>query len=182
MENELEGRIKKATDVEREVERQIGKNERFARNEDSLITFDHKIYVPPSLREAVLVDHHNNILTGHPGVKGTREQIKRQYWWNDLLDDIKRFVKGCTKCQQATTLRSKKAAPLHPMPIVKTPWEFISVDLIGPLPPSNGHNAIMVVVESYVKRCPECQRFKLRRSRPRGVLHPLSPATYPFER
>jgi len=37
-------------------------------------------------------------------------------------------------------------------------------------------------VEQYVKRCPKCQQFKLRCSRPRGVLHPLSPATYPFER
>src|SRR6267143_2095489 len=37
-------------------------------------------------------------------------------------------------------------------------------------------------VEQYVKRCPECQWFKIRRQRPRGVLHPLPPAQSPFER
>src|SRR6267378_3779988 len=37
-------------------------------------------------------------------------------------------------------------------------------------------------VEQYVKCCPECQRFKIRQQRPRGVLHPLPPAQSPFER
>src|SRR6267378_4997192 len=37
-------------------------------------------------------------------------------------------------------------------------------------------------VEQYVKRCPECQRFKIRQQRPRGVLHPLPPTQSPFER
>jgi len=41
---------------------------------------------------------------------------------------------------------SKKAAPLHPI-LLPNPLEFISVDLIGPLPLSNGYNAIMVVVD-----------------------------------
>jgi hypothetical protein len=37
------------------------------------------------------------------------------------------------------------------MPIAKTPWEFISVDIIGPLPPSLGFNAVMVVVDYLTK-------------------------------
>ena len=37
-------------------------------------------------------------------------------------------------------------------------------------------------VKEYVSRCPDCQRFKIRRARPRGVLNPLPAATYPFER
>ena len=36
-------------------------------------------------------------------------------------------------------------------------------------------------VKEYVARCPECQRFKNSRQWPRGILHPLPPATYPFE-
>ena len=37
-------------------------------------------------------------------------------------------------------------------------------------------------VKEYVARCPECQRFKNSQQRPRGILHPLPPATFPFER
>src|SRR5882762_4531551 len=37
-------------------------------------------------------------------------------------------------------------------------------------------------VEQYIKRCLECQRFKIHRNHPRGILHPLPPATTPFER
>jgi len=71
IENELEWRIKEATDIEPEVERMIGKDECFQQNDISLITFQGKIYIPPSLRETILIEHHNNILTGHLKVKRT---------------------------------------------------------------------------------------------------------------
>jgi len=40
----------------------------------------------------------------------------------------------------------KKVAPLHPLPIPKTPWEEISIDIIGPLPKSEDKDAILVVM------------------------------------
>jgi len=41
----------------------------------------------------------------------------------------------------------KKAAPLHPLPISKTLWKEISIDIIGPLPRSKDKDAILVVVD-----------------------------------
>jgi len=41
----------------------------------------------------------------------------------------------------------KKAVPLHPLPIPKTPWEEISIDIIGPLPRSEDKDAILVVMD-----------------------------------
>jgi hypothetical protein len=40
---------------------------------------------------------------------------------------------------------------LHPLPAAQKPWENISIDLIGPLPPSFGHNAILVIVDYHTK-------------------------------
>jgi len=41
----------------------------------------------------------------------------------------------------------KKVAPLYPLPILKTPWEEISIDVIGPLPRSEDKDAILIVVD-----------------------------------
>jgi len=45
----------------------------------------------------------------------------------------------------------KKAVPLHPLPIPKTPWEEISIDIIGPLPRSEDKDAILVVMDRFSK-------------------------------
>jgi hypothetical protein len=41
---------------------------------------------------------------------------------------------------------------LYPNPIAKYPWEQITWDIIGPLPESHRHNAILVIVDRYGKR------------------------------
>jgi len=45
----------------------------------------------------------------------------------------------------------KKATPLHPLPIPKTPWEEISIDVIEPLPRLEDKDAILVVVDRFSK-------------------------------
>ena len=41
----------------------------------------------------------------------------------------------------------KKAEELYPLNILEGPWQEISIDIIGPLPKSNGKNAIVVIVD-----------------------------------
>ena len=45
----------------------------------------------------------------------------------------------------------KKVASLHLLPIPKTPWEEISIDIIGPLPRSEDKDAILVVMDRFSK-------------------------------
>jgi len=45
----------------------------------------------------------------------------------------------------------KKVVPLHPLFIPKTPWEEISIDIIGPLPRSEDKDAILVVMDRFSK-------------------------------
>ena len=41
---------------------------------------------------------------------------------------------------------------LQPNKIPSRPWEIISVDMIGPLPESNGFDAILVFVDRFSKK------------------------------
>jgi len=45
----------------------------------------------------------------------------------------------------------KKAEELHPLEIPQGLWQEISIDIIGPLPKSNGMDMIVVIVDRYMK-------------------------------
>jgi len=38
---------------------------------------------------------------------------------------------------------------LHPLEILQEPWQEISIDIIGPLPKSNGKDTIMVIMDRF---------------------------------
>jgi hypothetical protein len=61
---------------------------------------------------------------------------------------IRKYVEGCATCQQNKNL-PKKATPEYriPVPVTAVPFEVIAMDLITQLPPSNGYDAILTIVD-----------------------------------
>jgi hypothetical protein len=111
-----------------------------------------RIYVPvdKKLWEDIIRTHHDSPLAGHPGCFKTSELILREYWWPTLKKDVQHYVDGCETCQCTKPHRIKKN-PLHPFEPPSLPWEVITVDIIGPLPESQGYNAILVIVDWFSK-------------------------------
>ena len=68
-----------------------------------------------------------------------------------MLEDVKRYVTGCEKCQANKPNQQLKRNNLHPNEIPKGPWEVISIDLVGLLPESSGHDGILVIVDRFSK-------------------------------
>ena len=54
---------------------------------------------------------------GHPGQQQMIKLVKRNYWWPGLKEDIKKYVKGCIKCQQNKVQHQQKPEELHPLEI-----------------------------------------------------------------
>ena len=108
-----------------------------------------RIYVPNNkkVKEKILKENHDSVDVGHPEQQRMLELLKRNYWWPGLKEDVKRYVQGCFKCQQNKVLHQKKASELHPLKIPQGPWQEISIDIIGPLPTSNGMYAIVIIVD-----------------------------------
>ena len=79
------------------------------------------------------------------------ELIKRIYWWPGLKEDVKKYVQGCFKCQQNKVQHQRKVGELHPLEILKGPWQEISIDIMGPLLKSNEMDAIVVIVDRFMK-------------------------------
>ena len=122
-------------------------------DDGQLVTWEHRIYVPkdPILQEKIIRLHHTSITTGHPGRFKTQELITRNYWWPRIQADVQSYVDGCETCQRTKTHHGKRHAPLNPNAIPSGPWETVTADMIGPLPASNGFDAILVIVDWFSK-------------------------------
>ncbi|SJL16560.1 uncharacterized protein ARMOST_20086 [Armillaria ostoyae] len=120
---------------------------------DRILYYDNRVYVPRhlALRGDIIAQSHNHITAGHPGIAKTRELVQREYWWPKIQKDVEAYVKGCETCQLTKSNTQAKTAPLHPNAIPTEPWTHISVDMVTRLPVSNGHDALLVVVDRFSK-------------------------------
>ena len=115
---------------------------------DILITI-----VPPNndIRKRILEAYHDDEEAGHPGTLRTEELIRREYWWPKMKIDVKQYVKHCSKCQQNKPIRQNRTPPLQLTELAQRPWEIITYDLIGPLPPNDTYDGILTIVDRYSK-------------------------------
>ena len=118
-----------------------------------MVYMEGRIYVPNNkkIKEEILKENHDLVDVEHLRQHRMLELIKRTYWWPGLKKNVKKYVQGCFKCQQNKVQHQKKAGELHLLDIPQGPWQEISIDIIKPLPKSNGMDAIVVIVNQFTK-------------------------------
>ena len=109
------------------------------------------LFVPAHLRAKVLSWGHTHKLAGHPGATRTVEFIRRRFWWPGLDEDAKTFVAACDICARNKNLHRAPAGLLHPLAIPDRPWSHISMDFVTGLPPSDGNDTILTIVDRFSK-------------------------------
>ena len=112
--------------------------------------FIHHIYLKddPDLHYKVLYEIHDTSTGGHPGISNTWELVKQQYNGPHLYQFIEDYVKGCPKCQETKVITHLKHTPLYHFDthVEQGPFQYVSMDLITNLPPSNTYDAILTIV------------------------------------
>ena len=89
----------------------------------------------------------------HPSVQATRKLIASKFIWNGLQKQVGNWAKACIPCQTSKIQRHIKA-PLDKFTVPHCRFDHIHVDLVGPLPPSNGFTHFLTVVDRF-SRWPE---------------------------
>ncbi|KAF8760778.1 hypothetical protein RHS01_01317 [Rhizoctonia solani] len=120
--------------------------------EEDLLWYQGKLVVPDSepLKERLLKEFHDSPLAGHPGQQRTLELISRSYWWPGMKSSAKEWVKCCPVCQANQQAHAPTIA-LKPLEVPPFPFHTISYNFITGFPKSNGHNAVLVVIDSFSK-------------------------------
>ena len=103
------------------------------------------------MRLTLIQSAHDHHLAGHPGVTKTVLLLRRLYYWPNITVDVRRYVRACASCHRAKAERHAPYGPLRFLPIPERPWSSISMDFIEQLPPSEGFDTILVVVDRLTK-------------------------------
>ena len=129
---------------------------RYSISDSGLLLINHRIYVPNispdsgNLRTCVLQLKHADRRTPWP--ESYTRLAPTRYTWPNVHTDVKDFVNSCISCKQNKNPRHKPFRLIQQLPILPRPWHSISFDLIEQLPSSNGHTAILNVVDRASKQ------------------------------
>ena len=82
----------------------------------------------------------------------TQALVGQYFKWAGLATAVEGYVRSCDACQRNKVVRHAPFGLLNPLPIPSKPWCSISLDWITDLPPSNYHDAILVVVDRLTKQ------------------------------
>ena len=101
--------------------------------------------VAQSLVPRLLQDHH---ALAHSGGNATLRDLRQRYVWRGMASAIKSFCRSCLACQQAKVTRHTRA-PLMPLDVPDTRFAALHLDLVGPLPESEGFKYLLTVIDRY---------------------------------
>jgi hypothetical protein len=120
-----------------------------------------KLGIPTVLRQEVLQEAHDSAIGGHFGALRTTALVQKEFYWKGLVQDVKRYVRGCAVCHRAKPSNEKPYGLLQPLEIPRRRWERINVDFITKLPettasgegsPYGGNDTIITFIDALTKR------------------------------
>ncbi len=129
-----------------------------------------QLVLPTPYREQTLRMAHIAPLAGHFGVAKTANRVKRRFFWPGMRHDIGDLCRRCQTCQRVKPKHTPKA-PLVPLPVVRTPFSRVAINMVGPLPATDeGHRYISTICD-YGTRYPEA--FTLKSTTSKDVAEAL---------
>jgi len=106
-----------------------------------------RIYVPKQYRHRVFLQYH---ALSHPGIRCSRNLISKQYVWKNLNQDVAEFVRSCNGCQKSKVQKhTKSVVGRFSQPSER--FQHVHLDIVGPLPISNGYRYILTMVDRFSK-------------------------------
>jgi hypothetical protein len=133
---------------------ELGKQTEFQLDEEGVIWCGKRLCVPndPTLKEALLAEAHSSPFSIHPGSTKMYRDIKKNFWWSGMKEDVARYVGQCLTCQQVKVEHQRVGGLLQPLSIPEWNWEKLTMDFVTGLPLTRKrHDTIWVVVDRLSK-------------------------------
>ena len=103
--------------------------------------------IPAALRRAYFNLMHN---LSHPGIRASQDLISRRVVWPGMQRDVRDWARACIACQRAKVHRHVRA-PVATWTPPAGRFEEVHIDLVGPLPPSNGNVHLLTCVDRFTR-------------------------------
>jgi len=102
-----------------------------------------------NLKRGVISSFHDPPYRSHPGIANTYHLLKETYWWPNVKNNVKEYVKGCATCQTDkinTHHQKPRLSPITTDPEAQL-FQVVAMDFITKLPPSNGYDSILTITD-----------------------------------
>ncbi|GFX44417.1 transposon Tf2-11 polyprotein [Trichonephila clavipes] len=112
-------------------------------------------YIPKQHHQDVFSAMHN---LSHPGIRRSVNLMKQRFVWPSISSDVAKWARHCLACQKSKIHRHTRS-PLSSFQEPSQRFDHVYLDLIGPLPPSNGYTYCLTMIDRFSK-WPEAQPLK----------------------
>ncbi|KAL0859358.1 hypothetical protein ABMA27_011150 [Loxostege sticticalis] len=104
-------------------------------------------FVTKPLRKQLFDSLHS---LSHPGANATAKLVAERFVWPGVRKDCREWSRKCLACQRAKVNRHV-SSPFGTFDLPRARFSFIHVDIIGPLPPSQGFRYCLTVVDRFTR-------------------------------
>lgn len=106
------------------------------------------VVIPSKMAQTAIAMCHCSPTSGHLGVKATVHRIKQHFYVRKVYAKVKEFIRQCHICNCSKS-HNIPVPPAGRWPNVRKKGDRVHMDLIGPLPPSEGYRYILTIVDAY---------------------------------
>ena len=110
-----------------------------------------RVYVPQSLRDALIREYHDIPIAGHLGWRKCSHTMIQHYYWPGMPDSVRQYVASCVVCQR-TKKTNQPRPPIRPLPVPSRPFEHITLDWISGFPKDKKRkDSLLHIVDRFSK-------------------------------
>ena len=102
-------------------------------------------YVPQEFRRKVFDPLHG---LSHPGIRATQRLVTARFVWPGINADVCNWTRSCIKCQRAK-VQQHTTTPFATFNTPDVRFDQIHVNLVGPLPTSQGFTYLLTCVDRF---------------------------------
>lgn len=102
-------------------------------------------FIPVKFRKAIFSLVHN---VSHPGIRATTKLLTSKFIWTSINKDAREWARACIPCQKSKISRHVQS-PIGNFPPVGHRFQEIHVDIVGPLPMSEGYRYLLTLIDRF---------------------------------
>lgn len=115
-----------------------------------MIMYDARIVLPKSFKITALEMLHDK--GGHIGKDATVQRVQDRFYWPQWRTETKDWVESCVVCQERKPPARHSREPLGRMQLLSKPFQYIQIDLKGPLLETPNHNKYILMIYDHFSK------------------------------